>query len=338
MNFLSTLRYVGPCGVNGKAYQIDYNSFVKARKNGDIVPYENNRKIDWNRVTDMASNFSPNHFTRIIAVEERVGGKQKVKQMSCHHRSLAVEELEKGSGLGTIGNCNLTVEIYPHDEAAALYVIEGNSVSLKIADLLKNKDFAFCHLLADSIRFADLSDYKGTAILKDTLLTNIAHMIYAMNQSNYSDLTFDKVIGSRHSIEVKRLVKLPDGSVSFDLKLTTNQRNKITQALNYSVEVVKKIIDTCDESSGNTKSAKLNRRGSVLMRQGRLVSYLVWNKIIGGAVTQIQADTLARALCEKDGQLITDAINALGARDWETFSSKIFDLARTKKGWSKGEK
>jgi hypothetical protein len=333
MNFLNSCKYVGPTGRNGKLYQTTIGNFMMGRKTESVQKNLKNRKIDMKHVQSIVDNFDYNSFGDILAIEKPTKNGFILEQRSANHRCTALElmEIEQG-GLGSTADLPLYIKLFPTEEALKIYVDEGNTKRLSVNDLLANTDYAFNNLLKTFLGIVDLNSYKGVSFFAEKSLTQIASVVYTMDlHKNYRDLSFKTVISNHKCI--RELAGIPHGDSKFDIKLSAKNKTSLIEALEYATSVVRSLIDFGDLFEGTRKSASLSPAASKVLKCKTFFIFLVWDKLIEGSVTKIQAEKLARCLAVKDLDLIVNAINALNTKDTATFATEIYKIARTKTGY-----
>jgi len=339
MDILKRFKSNGQVGRNGTSYTATLDQLWDAEfVVKDMVAYNNNRALDENRVQSYADNFNPDHFGVILAVPVKRNGGYTLERRGGHHRMAALNLVHKrDGGLGTDGSCNATLYVFPTQEALSIYLAEGSAVGLKIKDLLINPDLAFASLIRDCIGLVDTSLYFGVKLITVKQYKQIASILYCMTFHDYNDFSVEKVLSGNIAQKVKQLSKIPTGDSKFTLKLGYTKKAQFVEAMNYALDVLKYVIKEGDSNKGSRANAILNDRASKFISSGYLFTYLVWNKLVEGEVTKIKSDNLGRALMVKDGQLIKDAINALGSKDFNSFEEKIYAIARTKQGYVRND-
>lgn len=338
MSLLERSTYVGTVGRNGKLYKTTFGKFLQARKNGDVVPNPNNRKIDNNHVRSIKESFDFNSFGDILVVEKAAKGKITLQQRSGHHRSLALEEIvTENGGLGSSADLTLYIKVFPSTEACKMYVDEGNTKKLTANDLLQNSEYEFHHLMRTVLGVVDLSPYRGINFFTERNLTQLASVIYTMStKSTYSDLPFKKVISNVAAI--RKQAGIPKDDPSFQIKLSPKDKKALAEAMSYAISVVQSVIDNGDVFEGTRSKAHLSETAALVMSCKTFFIFLVWDKLVGGSITEIQATKLAYCLTAKEKDLISSAMIALNAKHTSVFTTEIYKIARTKIGYVKNDR
>lgn len=330
-NILDTFKYVGRVGETGELFLATGNQLLTAKRNNQLVKYDNQRPIDQKWVNYFDENFKADNFGFMAVIEKD----SALMQITGHHRLLGMEQRDNRGAFSEEGKYNYNVIKFPTIKAFEIYVYEGNVKALRLYDLLQNMQSAYANLLVSVTGSIDLSTFMGQSVLNKKSYVHIANIIHTLNEKDWKTVSICDVLDSKRTKIVGSLARLPVADPDFKLSLSRANKVKLVESIDYALDVIKKIIDK--GLVPGKRGLILNERAKMLIGNGYLFAYLIWNKMCDGVVTQVEPKRIGFTLMEKKNDMVSDAINALLAKDFDTFKTKIYEIVRTKKGYDKEE-
>jgi hypothetical protein len=174
----------------------------------------------------------------------------------------------------------------------------------------------------------DSGTYKDVRIINKEHVKQIATCMYGTTVKNSKEMSFKELINC--SKEVTALANyLPE---DFPLRFSSNAKTELKLAFNFTLNVMKEVVDITDLNGGASTKARPSKIGQAILGSAMFFSLLVWDKYSNGeSLTAIDYKRIAKNLVEKAAWTNMNLSLLSSKKSMDDAIISFYEIIRTKK-------
>lgn len=302
---------------------------VDAILRGQIYVYNNNRgsgKVKEKWILEKSEKFHIDGFGMIVLVNM---GHNSYRVNEGHSRLQTLMYMRQIGVLKKFENLVLPIQIVKdHDQFMEVYRTTNTNHPHLISDKLSNVDYGLGKQVDFFLKTLNNAKYRGVNIVKDGHLKQVGLLLYGTTLKNVSEIDFKDL--TQRSDEVTALANLlPE---EFTLHFTSQNKTRLKDAINFTLDVMREVIDLTDLKSGTSGEASLSKIGNKIVGNAMFFSLISWDGYSNsGDLTQIDAKRIAKNLVNKAAWTSTTLTLLASKSTMYDAMQSFYEIIRTKK-------
>jgi hypothetical protein len=312
-----------------------FGALVDAALNKQVFQYQKNRgsgevKEAW--ILEKASKFSPDGFGMPVLMD---CGSNVYKVVEGHSRLQTILYMRQTGALKEFEDMVVPIQVLQNDgdlqNFMEVYRTTNANHGHTVSDKLSNSDYGFGKEIDVFLKKVENYKYKGIRIVRKDHIKQIALLLYGTTLAQ--PVSFQ---------ELQRVTKTVTDMADllpheFNLPLTAHNKDAMKQAFNFTLSVMKQVIDLTDMKTAAGKDmseyrASLSGIGQSILSTAMFFSLLTWDKYSSaGDLTSIDAKRIAKNLVDKASWTDNNLSLLSAKKSMGGAIHSFFEIIRTKK-------
>jgi len=303
-------------------------ALTEAVRNEQIQSYNNNRGTGRVReawVKEKADSFYPDGFG-MVALVSMGNGQYAISE---GHNRIQTLLYMLQNGVTEYDEVVIPIQIVnDKTQFMDVYRTVNTSHNHTISDKLTNPDYAYGREIRKFLATLDSYEYKGIKLMNSDNVKQTAGMLLALQRPNHQSLTFKEL--QKLSSGVHKVANLLPEETT--IIITQKARADLRDAFNFTLKVMREVVDQCDISKGTKRTAPLTDLGKKTLGSAMFFSLLVWDKYSSeGTLTDIDHKRIVTKLTSKNASATMKNLSLLSTKSMDTALTAFYEIIRTNK-------